>query len=259
MKKSWVMFMLVALTVLLAACGGGGGQEDPKAFTTPYQDQIDTMQRAVDAYREETGGLLPIKTRDQSVDPYIKYPIEFEKIVPKYTEKLPLNAYERGGVYQYVLYDVEENPTVKLVDIRAAERIRELNLRKHVNSSVKFGEEIADAVYAVQYEEMGFNGPLTVPSPYSETQLPIVVGGDGNFYVDYSIDLANELKKTEFEVKEGEDIRYILAEAYNVLPAYSLPYTLNEEGEPTFSARPEPKTTDSSSSVEEKEEPSEES
>ena len=47
-----------------------------------------------------------------------------------YTEKIPSNAYETGGVYQYVLTDVETNPTVKLVDFRAAERIRELNLRK---------------------------------------------------------------------------------------------------------------------------------
>ena len=29
---------------------------------------------------------------------------------------------------------------------------------------------------------------LTVQSPYSDRLLPLVVGGDGIFYVDYSID-----------------------------------------------------------------------
>ena len=52
-------------------------------------------------------GFLPIKTRDADTDIYIKYPIEFEKIVPAYTEKIPGNAYETGGIYQYVLMDVE--------------------------------------------------------------------------------------------------------------------------------------------------------
>ena len=84
----------------------------------------------MDAYQENNGGLLPIKTRDMETDIYIKYPIEFSKIVPAYTEKIPSNAYEKGGIFQYVLMDVETNPTVKLVDLRVAERIRELNLRK---------------------------------------------------------------------------------------------------------------------------------
>ena len=39
------------------------------------------------------------------------------------------NAYESGGVYQYVLIDVETNPTVKLIDVRIAEQIQELSLK----------------------------------------------------------------------------------------------------------------------------------
>ena len=54
----------------------------------PYADQLESMQKAVDAYQENSGGLLPIKTRDLETDIYIKYPIEFSKIVPAYTEKI---------------------------------------------------------------------------------------------------------------------------------------------------------------------------
>lgn len=81
---------------------------------------------------------------------------------------------------------------------------------------------------------MGFKEPLTVPSPYSDAQLPIVIGGDGEFYVDYSIDLHRILQNENPDVQEGEDIRRLLADEYPVLPAYSLPYTVNSEKEPVF-------------------------
>ncbi len=81
---------------------------------------------------------------------------------------------------------------------------------------------------------MGFKEPLKVESPYSDAMLPIVVGGDGNFYVDYSIDLNRILQDEKPDVKEGEDIRHLLSDSYPILPAYSLPYTVNEKNEPVF-------------------------
>lgn len=200
----------------------------------PYADQLDSMQKAVDAYQQDSGGLLPIKTRELETDMYIKYPIEFSKVVPAYTEKIPSNAYETGGIYQYVLMDVEANPTVKLVDLRSAESIRDLNLRKNINGRAPFKESVGDNVYAVDFDAMGFKEPLTVPSPYSDAVLPIVIGGDGIFYIDYSIDLNRMLQEKNQDAKEGEDIRYLLTDNYPVLPAYSLPYTVNEKNEPIF-------------------------
>lgn len=45
----------------------------------PYEDQLDAVQNAVDSFRENSSGLLPIKTRDMETDQYIKYPIDFKK------------------------------------------------------------------------------------------------------------------------------------------------------------------------------------
>jgi len=42
---------------------------------------------------------------------------------------IPGNAYEKGGIFQYIIWDPENNPTVKLVDLRSAEKIRDLNIR----------------------------------------------------------------------------------------------------------------------------------
>lgn len=200
----------------------------------PYEDQLNSVQVAVDQFQEATGGLLPIKTRDQDVDQYIKYPIDFKQIVPAYLSEVPPNAYENGGLFQYVIMDVEENPTVKLVDLRSAEKIRELNIKLGVNGYGPVAEKIAENVYTLNYEVMGYEDQQTVPSPYSDVNLPLVATGDGTIYVDYSIDLQRILQEDKPDVKPGEDIRYLLTEKYPVVPAYSLPYTVNENNEPVF-------------------------
>ncbi|WP_025784893.1 hypothetical protein [Sporosarcina sp. D27] len=233
--KRMLRFPLVAIIIVLLS-GCMYPQDEIESKQRPYEDQLETVQKAVDTYREQSQGLLPIKTRDMDIDQYIKYPIDFTKIVPSLTEKIPSNAYEQGGIYQYVLMDVEENPTVKLVDLRVAERIRELILRKTVNGVLPFKDPVQEGanVYEVDFEKMGLKEPLTVESPYSDAHLPLVVGGDGNFYIDYSIDLNRILEKEKPDVKQGEDIRYLLSDNHPILPAYSLPYTVNENNEPIF-------------------------
>jgi hypothetical protein len=226
--------LLLITSVVFVLSGCMYPSEKTTGQEIPYADQLESMQKAVEAYQKGSGGLLPIKTRDLETDIYIKYPIEFSKVVPAYTEKIPSNAYETGGIYQYVLIDVETNPTVKLIDLRSAERIRDLNLRKNINGRAQFKESVGDHVYTVDFKAMGFKEPLTVPSPYSDAMLPIVIGGDGVFYIDYSIDLNRILQEKNNTVKEGEDIRYLLVENNPVLPAYSLPYTVNEKNEPIF-------------------------
>lgn len=234
MKRMLCLPIVAIISVLLSGCMYP--QDEMESKQRPYEDQLETVQKAVDTYREQSQGLLPIKTRDMDIDQYIKYPIDFTKIVPSLTEKIPSNAYEQGGIYQYVLMDVEENPTVKLVDLRVAERIRELILRKTVNGVLPFKDPVQEGanVYEVDFEKMGLKEPLTVESPYSDAHLPLVVGGDGNFYIDYSIDLNRIMEKEKPDVKPGEDIRYLLSDKHPILPAYSLPYTVNENNEPIF-------------------------
>jgi hypothetical protein len=48
----------------------------------------------------------------------------------RYIEEPPASAYESGGMYQYVLVDVEHKPTVKLVDLQMAEAIRDMTCLK---------------------------------------------------------------------------------------------------------------------------------
>ena len=104
-------------------------KENMKQNAVPYEDQLQVVQKAVVTFKEQNDGILPIKTRDMSTPIYQKYPIDFQQIAPRYIQEAPGNAYESGGVYQYVLIDVETNPTVKLIDVRMAEQIQELSLK----------------------------------------------------------------------------------------------------------------------------------
>ncbi|QTD42189.1 hypothetical protein [Sporosarcina sp. Te-1] len=226
------ILLIAIVSVLLSGCMYPGDEQATRE--NPYEEQLQSVQKAVESYQSNNGGLLPIKTREQETDLYIKYPVEFSKLAPAYMEKIPSNAYEVGGIYQYVLTDVEENPTVKLVDLRVAERIRELNLRKQVNGKLPFKEAVGDNVYEIDFKKMGYEEPIHIPSPYSDAQLPLVVGGDGNFYIDYSIDLGRIIENEKPDIKPGEDIRHLLSDDYPILPAYSLPYTVNEQNEVIF-------------------------
>lgn len=233
MKKTSFVLLLISITFVLSACMFPEGERAENQI--PYEDQLISVQNAVNQYRNANGGLLPIKTRDMDVDQYIKYPVDFGKIAPDYMAEIPTNAFETGGIFQYVLMDVEDNPTVKLVDLRIAETIRSVNIRKSANGGqAPIEETIADNVYKFNYGAMGFDEEPMVISPYSGRNLPLVVTGRGEIYVDYSMDLFSALQEYEGELEEGQDIRFLLYEDNPVLPAYSLPYTIDENREPIF-------------------------
>lgn len=232
MRKAKLLVLLVISLIVLSACGYQSGYQPDNV--NPYPEQLDQVQQAVERYQESSGGLLPIKNRDQTVDQYIKYPVDFQKLIPTFIGQVPPNSFEAGGIFQYVIRDVEETPTVKLVDLRATETLRDLNFRRSVNGFAPIAETIVEGVYKLDYEKMGYSSEITVPSPYSSTQLPLVATGSGEIYIDYSIELFNKLQELDEPIEPGTDIRYLLEQDSPVVPAYSLPYTVNEQNEPIF-------------------------
>ncbi|HZG70319.1 MAG TPA: hypothetical protein VEY51_02200, partial [Chondromyces sp.] len=153
MKKFSIFLLLGLLSVLLSGCLF---PEDQKAQNqVPYEEQVQSVQTAVNQYKEKNDGLLPIKTRDQDTPIYQKYPIDFKKLVPEFLAEPPGNAYESGGIFQYVLIDVETNPTVKLFDLRMAEQIREIQIRIQSQGYPPFKADIAPNVYTLRYEKLG--------------------------------------------------------------------------------------------------------
>lgn len=213
-------------------------EEKLQKNTIPYDDQIAAVQNSVDRYQEESDGLLPIKTRDMTTPIYQKYPIDFSALTPKYMAEPPGTAYESGGVYLYVLVDVEENPTVKLIDLRIAEAIHELTIRLDVyrqsNGYPPFKDLITNNIYTLDYDKLGYDESPTVESPFSGEHLPLVIDKNAKIYVDYRMDLYKALQEKEHSYNQGDDIRDLLVKDTHFVPAYSLPYTIDEKGEPVF-------------------------
>jgi hypothetical protein len=227
------------LSIVLLLSGCLYPEERLKQNQIPYQDQVASVQSAVNQYRQANGGLLPIQNRDMKTPIYQKYPIDFKKLIPKYMQEPPGNAFESGGIYQYVLVDVEENPTVKLIDLRMAEEIRELKLRikmyRDSHGYPPFKDMVANGIFTLDYKKLGYKEPPYAVSPFSGNNLPFIIDYNGEIYVDYRIDLFEALKKTKQNYKPGDDIRDLLVQQSLFVPAYSVPYTIDtEKNEPIF-------------------------
>jgi len=230
---------LVFLSCILLLSGCLYPEERLKQNQIPYEDQIASVQSAVDQYREANGGLLPIQTRDIETPIYQKYPIDFNKLIPRYMQDAPGNAFESGGIYQYVLVDVETNPTVKLLDLRIAEQIRELKLRikmyRDSHGYPPFKGVAADGLFTLDYQKLGYEEDPHVVSPHTGNNLSFIIDHNLEIYVDYRMDLYVMLQKTNHPYKHGDDIRELLVRNTHFVPAYSVPYTVDEQKkEPIF-------------------------
>lgn len=233
MKK--IRFYLSVILVLLTLSGCMYPEEKLVQNQVPYKDQLDSVQSAVNQYKEANGGLLPIKTKDAETPIYRKYPIDFKKIVPRYMAEAPGNAYENGGLFQYVLVDAETDPTVKLLDLRIAETIREIKMRINATGYPPFKEKIAENVYTLDFKRIGYKEEPVVVSPFTNQNLHFIISTEGEIYVDYRSDLYQAIKSSQKEFEEGVDIRDILVDNSMFVPAYSLPYAIDQEtGEPVF-------------------------
>ncbi|MBS4199513.1 hypothetical protein KHA93_07590 [Bacillus sp. FJAT-49732] len=232
MKLYLNIAILLLTSFLLSGCLYP--QEKRVENQIPYEDQIKSVQTAVDQYRELNDGLIPIKTRENDTPIYIKYPIEFSKLAPRFLAAPPGNAYESGGVFQYVLIDVETNPTVKVFDLRIAEKIREVKLRIKTQGYPPFKEAISNNIYSLDYKRLGYKSEPYIISPFTKNNLPLVINIDGEVFVDYISDLYLTLKETGKTYKQGEDITSVLTEHSLFVPAYSLSYTVDKNNEPIY-------------------------
>jgi len=231
-----LLSMMIITTFLLSGCLY---PEDRLAKNqTPNQLQLDTVQTAVDQFVEKYPMELPIKTREQDVPIFRKYPVNFERLKETgIMSELPGNSYERGGIYQYVILTPEEDPTVKVIDLRTIQDVRDVSMRliayRNEHKYPPFKDEVAEDIYSINYELIGLDEPPTVVSPYSGNRLPILMDVDGNLYIDYRQDLYNALQEYDHNYETGDDIRFLLSDNSAIVPAYSLPYTV-KDGEPVF-------------------------
>ncbi|HLR65098.1 MAG TPA: hypothetical protein VK075_06700 [Pseudogracilibacillus sp.] len=236
MKRISVIFVLTS--IILAGCMYP--QNELAKNQIPNEAQVNEVQEAIDQYREDNDGLVPIRTKDSDVPKYEKYIVDLIALKDEhYISQIPGTSYENGGQFQYVLVDPEETAQVKLIDLKLSDKLRELNREMQTYRSKghypPYGEQISKDIFQLDYKKMGLKEEPYVVSPFTQNNLPFVLHANGQIYIDYRMDIYeyyNEFKD-EYNFEDDEDIRYILTEQSYFVPVYSLPYTW-EDDEPQF-------------------------
>lgn len=235
MIKAKASVILLTL-ILLAGCLY---PENRKAENrVPYEEQLQSVQTAIEDFQKATNGLLPIETKEADTPIFQKYVIDFKRLSPRYLHDVPSTSFEGGGEYIYVLTDVEKKPTVKLLDVKMTQTISELRLRIKIyqdeHTYPPYGKVVSKDLYTLNEKKLGFKTPPAVTSPVTGNSLPLLISSNGQIYVDYRSDFAYILEKMKQKPKQGENIQDVYWQETPFVPAFSVPYTINKKGEPAF-------------------------
>lgn len=222
-----VAFLLLLLTGCLYP------EEKRTENQVPYENQIITVQQAVVQYRLENQ-VLPIHHQEKTDQTNFQQNlIDFQKLIPRFLQQAPGNSFESGGLYQYVLVDVEVDPQVKLIDLAMTREIqkfqRSINEYRRKNRFAPVQEVVAKGVFLLDHEKLRLKKAPTVSSPFHpDHSLPLLMDGDGKVIVDYTISLNDALNQFEHSLVHGDDIRELLVTHFPFVPAYSVPYTVKD-------------------------------
>jgi hypothetical protein len=236
MWQTWrtTLRLPVMLAVLSALLGGCLYPEERKLENQiPSEFYLEATQKAVEQFQKDTG-VLPIVTKPLETPIFEKYEIDFRRMMPKYMPDAPGNSFEKGGVYKYVLIDVETKPTVRLIHLGAVSKVADVQsavnrfLRNYGKLPIR--ADLGNGYYSIDFEKMSMQD-VQVQSTVGSYLLPLVMNAKGEVGIDYAADIANVLRSTKAEVKENTDPRYVMARHSMFVPAKSFPYEM-VNGEP---------------------------
>ncbi|MCF6093534.1 hypothetical protein L1765_05975 [Microaerobacter geothermalis] len=230
MGKRMILFLLVA--IFLTGCMY---PQERRMENIPVDQSVKMVQEAVEQFQEETT-VLPIETRPADTPVYEKYIIDFGKLVPRYIPFVPTNAFENGGIYKYVLVDVETEPKVKLLNLYLLNEIndiqRRVNLYKYKTTALPVKSMIDKNYFTIDFSQLNRKAP-EIKSPFTSNFLPVIMDINGKVGIDYSMDLMIKLKEVVQLPPDGEDIRDLLVNDSYFVPVASFEYTL-KNNEPVF-------------------------
>ncbi|MFS0916178.1 hypothetical protein [Brevibacillus sp. 179-C 1.1 NHS] len=226
--------LVISLTILSTLLSGCLYPDERKAENQiPSTFFVEATQKAIEQFQKDTA-VLPIVTKSLDTPIFEKYEIDFRKMIPKYMPDVPGNAFEKGGVYKYVLIDVDTKPTVKLIHLTAVSAVAdaqsEVDRYKGHFEKLPVLSDLGNGYFSIDHDRLGLK-TWQVPSTMGNYLLPLVMNADGQVGIDYAADIAQMLRDTKATVPEKTDPRYVLARNSMFVPAKSFPYEM-VDGEP---------------------------
>ncbi|MFD0694843.1 hypothetical protein ACFQZT_12125 [Paenibacillus sp. GCM10027628] len=224
------MCAALCLIVLLSGCAY------PKELRKENQinpaEFITLVQQAVDQFHEKSG-VLPIKNSDMTTPLYEKYVIDFGKLQKMHLlSSVPANAFESGGIFLYVLVNVETKPQVKLMDLSAYQSVEDVQKKvddykvKH-NGSLPSGIEINDVFEYVDFNKLGIKSPEIKSDFYRQNFITYMVHKQsGKVAIDYGMDIMKMIQSGSLEssLKPDQDLRELLVTKSYFVPIRSFSY-----------------------------------
>ncbi|GIQ61742.1 hypothetical protein PACILC2_03100 [Paenibacillus cisolokensis] len=225
----------LAALLLLTGCLYPGDEQATRP--AGIKEAVRNVQSAIDQYMEDTR-MLPIKNATRDTPLYEKFVIDFAKLKRTgYMSALPAVSYEEGGHYYFLVIDEETDPLVKLMDLRIAQQINDIQswvdgyMAAH-NGEVPKGDQAYPDFYYIDYERMNKKSP-TIVSPYSNAPIQAIVHDNGTVFADYGIDIMQTLQRESNGSAEAlpDDLRRLLVDRYDFVPVKGPAYRL-AGGEP---------------------------
>lgn len=235
-RKFGIIPMLLSLFAIITT-GCMYPNERKMENQLPIDQQVASVQEAIDRYHAENG-VLPILTKEANTPVYEKYVIDFSKLMPKYIPYIPGGAFEQGGIYVFVLTDVEVKPTVRLLDLKMVEQIGDIQARVSYyfekNKSLPVAGVVKPGYFQIKLGDIGVSkDKATIESPITGNRLPVIMTSQGVVGVDYLTDLEKIMKSNSIKYDPKKDIRDIIPENSLYVPVKSFPYGM-EKGKLTL-------------------------
>ncbi|WP_312029513.1 hypothetical protein [Paenibacillus sedimenti] len=220
----------ICLVLLLSGCAY------PKELRKENQinpaEFITLVQQAVDQFHEKNG-VLPIKNSDMNTPLYEKYVIDFGKLQKMHLlSSIPANAFESGGIFMYVLVNVETKPQVKLMDLSAYQSVEDVQKKvddykvKH-NGDLPAGIAINDSFEYVDFSKLGMKSP-EIKSDFNRQDFLtyMVHKNSGKVAIDYGMDIMKMVQSGSLEstLKPDQDLRDLLVAKSHFVPIRSFTY-----------------------------------
>ena len=210
------------------------------------QNQISTgeyivlIENAVNTYKARTG-VLPIKNSTALTPIYEKYVIDMKKLLDnRVISNIPVDAFEGGGTYQYVIVDPEGELRVRLLDLVAAQKAADLQRLVYSfearEGKLPLGDRLSDEFYAIDFALLGTQREQ-VRSVYSGMYLSFVMHESGDVVIQYAPDVMKAVELAGVAAPDPQyDLRSYLIEQSPFAPTHSYPYYW-VDGQPQLAGR----------------------
>lgn len=220
--------LALLIVPLLSLSGCLYPEEQTPGAEASARESVLTVQDAVDRYYEQTG-VLPIENADEFTPLYEKYRINLSKLQSAgYLGSIPPNAFEKGGLFQFLIIDEETKPQVKLLDLVVHQQVGEVQ-KKVVDyfasnkGVIPAGEQVYPGYVSIDFDKLGIRAP-DIRSVYSRQPVNLIMDIAGKVYIDYGIDIVTAIGKSETTPEGDSDLRRYLIDASNYVPVKSVEY-----------------------------------